>query len=437
MNISDIVKSDLCTGCGVCTSESTGRLEMQWDENGFLLPVLKSGKWSDTYNAVKVCPFNPDPQLEVSDEDKLGSQFLAEAQKFDEKLGRYENTYIGYSVDYRPYSSSGGIATYVFSDLLKRKIVDHLFIVREFDGSYEYGLYSGEYDIKQTSKTRYIPVTLEHCFTVIDNLEGTVAISGVACFLKAIRLKQFYHPHYKHKIPFLVGIICGGWKSRFFSDFLAQGAGVSGKYHSQEYRIKDPNSLSSDYSFGAFDRDENFKTMKMSKVGDMWGTGLFKSNACDFCSDVTTELADISLGDAWLPEYRSDGMGNSIVITRSRLAESIIQQGILNQALVIDSVTEDAIIRSQKPSFLHRQDAINFRIRIRKLKRMMVPRIRDRVLTKISLPYLTVQILRMRVRKNSIKHWRRYPFFGKFKEKMSIDLKILALFTRVYHKLRS
>jgi coenzyme F420-reducing hydrogenase beta subunit len=42
----------------------------------------------------------------------------------------------------------------------------------------------------------------------------------------------------------------------------------------------------------------------------MWGTGLFKSNACDFCDDVTTELADVSL-DAWIP-YNKDGLGNSV-----------------------------------------------------------------------------------------------------------------------------
>jgi coenzyme F420 hydrogenase subunit beta len=30
----------------------------------------------------------------------------------------------------------------------------------------------------------------------------------------------------------------------------------------------------------------------------MCASGLFKANACDYCDDVTTELVDISLGDA-------------------------------------------------------------------------------------------------------------------------------------------
>src|SRR5699024_5729330 len=107
-----------------------------------------------------------------------------------------------------------------------------------------------------------------------------------------------------------------------------QKSGIKGSYSKQEYRIKDSNSLSSDYSFGAFDNDEDFYQMKMKEVGDMWGTGLFKANACDFCNDVTTELADISLGDAWLDEYKMDGLGNSIIITRSTIANEIIKKGI-------------------------------------------------------------------------------------------------------------
>ncbi len=39
----------------------------------------------------------------------------------------------------------------------------------------------------------------------------------------------------------------------------------------------------------------------------MWGGGLFKANAYDFCDYVTTELADISLDDARLPRYNQDG----------------------------------------------------------------------------------------------------------------------------------
>src|SRR5690606_17900611 len=141
---------------------------------------------------------------------------------------------------------------------------------------------------------------------------------------KAVRLKQHYYPQYKEKISFLVGIICGGLKSRFFTDYLANKSGIEGKYSKQEYRIKDANSRAIDYSFGAYDSSGDFHQMKMKTVGDMWGTGLFKSHACDFCDDVTTELADISLGDAWIPPYNKEGLGTSVIVTRTKTADLLI-----------------------------------------------------------------------------------------------------------------
>ena len=248
---------------------------------------------------------------------------------------------------------------------------------------------------------------------------------------------QHYHPELKIKIPFLIGIICGGLKSSFFSDFLAQSAGIEGKYVEQDYRIKNINSTALDYSFGAFDKKRNFHQMEMSKVGDMWGTGLFKSNACDFCTDVSTELADISLGDAWLPEYKPDGKGNSIIITRSELAEKLIQDGILTNELHVKNVDKESIIESQKSSFSHRQDAVKFRLMIAKLLGKKTPYVRKRMIKSITVPYSLVQLQRARTRRKSLEYWKLCKDIKLFNKKMKIELKLLSKLTGVYHKLRN
>src|SRR5690554_1145814 len=237
-NIEDIVENELCVGCGICISESKTS-KMIWNKDGFLVPLLDN---SFNENAIKLCPFNPSPEKEVEDEDILASRIFPNTKQNDFKIGRFENTYIGYANSYRETSSSGGVATYVFEKLLRNNIVNHLFIVKEINGAYEYQWFDNIDKIKEISKTRYIPVTMENLFKEIDSKQGKVAVSGVACFIKAIRLKQHYYPHYKEKIPFLVGIICGGLKSRFFTDYLAQNSGIVGKYGNQEYRIKDKNS---------------------------------------------------------------------------------------------------------------------------------------------------------------------------------------------------
>lgn len=433
-NITEIVNHDLCTGCGICVSESPDALKMELNQFGFLTPIKIGDNINE--NAIRVCPFNPTPDQEVSDEDKLADLYLKDATNYDFKIGRYENTYVGYSNEFRNVSSSGGIATYIFKKILETKIVDNLFIVEEVEGKYIYQFFNHKDEITKISKTRYIPVTLEELFLKIYQINGTVGVSGVACFIKAIRLKQHYHPELKNKIPFLVGIICGGLKSKFFTDYLAQKSGIENNYFNQEYRIKDSKSSASDYSFGAFDEKRKFHQMKMKKVGDMWGTGLFKSNACDFCTDVLTELADISLGDAWLPQYRNDGMGNSIIITRSKIADNIIKTGILDDTLHVTNLIKEQIIASQYSSFTHRQDAVNFRIKVRKLKNKTIPKIRNRNLRSISISYKIVQLQRLRTRSSSLKIWENTPNATIFDKKIKRELNILKLVTTVYHKLR-
>lgn len=435
MYISEIVKNNLCTGCGVCTSENSKkekRYKMALDKDGFLVPTLISGKFEDEESA-EVCPF---ADTKNNDEDEIAKNLFVNAD-YNSRIGRFLKTYIGYANDFRDSSSSGGLATFVFEELLKKRIVDHLFIVKELEGKYSYQLFSNVAQIKKTSKTRYFPVTLEDLFDNIDKIEGTVAVSGVACFIKAIRLKQLRNPELKEKIPFLVGIICGGLKSKHYTDFLAYNVGIKGNYHDQEYRIKDEEDVASAYSFGAFDNsDATFKTMKMRKVGDMWGSGLFKSFACDFCNDVTTELADISLGDAWIQPYIKEGKGTSIVITRSSLADEIVREGLAEKTLTLMEIDKNKIIESQRGSFFHRQLALKYRLKENRKKLTIQPAVRKRLLTDIPFEFRKVQKYRSFLRAYSLEEWNNQHDKDVYNASIKTKQLELRKLTQNYHKIQ-
>src|SRR5690606_26121086 len=91
------------------------------------------------------------------------------------------------------------------------------------DGSqfYNYRLITKSEELLQSSKTRYYPVTLESAFVELEKFNGKVAIVGVSCFIKAIRLKQRIDENFNEKVAFLIGIICGGLKSKYYTHFLA------------------------------------------------------------------------------------------------------------------------------------------------------------------------------------------------------------------------
>ncbi|MGB9191429.1 Coenzyme F420 hydrogenase/dehydrogenase, beta subunit C-terminal domain [Acinetobacter sp.] len=432
MNIDSIVKNNFCTGCGVCISEDDNHeAKMIWNKDGFLVPKLGINSTQD--KMIKVCPFYKNQK----NEDELGEiLFKNELTKHDEKLGYYLNFYAGFSEEFRETSSSGGIATYVFKTLLEKKIVDNLFIVKEKNGKYAYQLYSNIQEITKISKTRYTPVTLENFFEEISKVKGTVAVSGVACFVKAIRLKQYYYPEYKQKIPFIVGIICGGLKSKYYTDFLAQSAGCFDEYAFAEYRVKNEKSYALDYKFSCENKtSKKIHMVEMKTLGDMWGTGLFKSNACDFCDDVVTELADISLGDAWISPYDKSGLGNSIIITRTLKANKIIKDGIENTDLILDELSRDVVLKSQQGSFNHRHNGLKYRIQLAKKYTDSIPDKRSRLLTNQNILLKKVQILRSSIREKSLIEWQETNNLEMFNKNMSKIISTLRMYSALNRRL--
>ena len=436
--IEDVVNVGMCTGCGICTAVcENDSLSMSFNSEGFLVPKLKS-KCHASLNCIKVCPFNPFPEKKVNNEAKI-AEFFLETDNYDIRLGKYNNFYLGHDIKNRMNSSSGGLATYISKWLFNNGYISHVISVKEKDEKdcYNYQISSSLDEIKRSSKTRYYPVSYGKLLNEIESLNGNVLIVGVACFIKSVRLIQLSNPILREKINFTIGIICGGLKSKFYTDYLAQKSSNNYKikYKNPQYREKNIKSTASDYSFkcNEIETNEEYK-IRMKEVGDMWGTGLFKCKACDYCQDVTTELADISLGDAWLKNVVDDGGGNNIIITRSKLADQIIQRGVLSKDLKIEKISKKHIIESQAGSFRHRQDAFKFRVQLEIAgnKKQLIES--SRINKPIGVTFQIVQICRIIIRRKSIAIWTRYREMNIFEKSLKLYLRLLNFTTRVHYK---
>lgn len=440
INIFDnVVNQDLCTGCGACLYRAQSNdWKMDWDKEGFLVPTPKNGESQMNEPAINVCPFNSYPAEDVRTEDELANLFLKEAPHHHPKVGRYYNTYAGYSEKYRLTSSSGGLATYILNELFEQQIIDAVITVAEGEGKhYEYKLIKRKEDLLATSKTKYYPVSMAEALNELKDFEGKVAVVGIGCFIKAVRLLQHYNPELREKIVFTIGIICGGLKSKFFGEYLAAKAGVQNNEFTQpQFRIKDYESTAGDYSFGCTDNKGTERQVKMRTVGDMWGTGMFKCNACDYCDDVTTELADISLGDAWLPPYHQDGKGTNVIVTRTALAEKMINEGIRSANLAVQTLSFEAFLSSQQGSYNHRHKALKYRIQKAENQGAVIPPKRH-TRENISFDFKWVQMQRREVRKNSLVLWAAETEVSKFELNMLKSLGKLRKATRVYHYKRA
>lgn len=327
---------------------------------------------------------------------------------------------------------------------MERGDIQHVISVRnssENNTHYEYAISHSTEELNSAAKTKYYPVTLATALRELYKLDGKVAIVGVACFIKAVRLTQIQDQEFNKKIGFLIGIICGGVKSTFFAEYLANKAGVvTNEFSQPEFRIKDHTSTAGDYYFGCKDINKNQRTIRMVTVGDMWGTGLFKANACDYCDDVTAELADISLGDAWLEPYSKDGRGTNVIVTRSKIAEDIIKYGVEKGDLIIEDLSQEKFIASQQGSFNHRHDALGYRIKShnespKRTASTIPPKRFDNI--RISTISKIIQKLRMQARRNSLPNWKTNKNALIFDKKMRHTLYWLNFFTRINHYQRA
>lgn len=435
--ISKVVQSDLCVGCGICVAQCPNHaLSMDWNKYGFYVPIL-TGVCDNDRTCISVCPFNPEPEGDVKTEDEISSFFLTETSAHADKIGKYIGLYAGHSTEFRETSSSGGLATFVSRELLRRGIVDYIVAVRESKGEdshYEYGILKGVNEVSQGSQTKYYPVTLADVIRNIKDLDGNVAVSGIPCFVKGLRLAQKKDLVLNAKVKFVIGIICGGLKSRLYTDYLGDNVGVAkSSILNPKYRIKDFKSNASDYSFGCTDKlTSHEKKIKMRTLGDMWGTGLFKANACDFCDDVLAELADISLGDAWVEPYVNDGAGTNIIITRSIIADQIVNEGIASKTLEISRVSEATVVHTQRGSFNHRQAGLGYRILLANKKGLQIPPKR-KVDGKISFVFKLVQRYRLKIRRASLELYVAKNSFSQYERQINAMRKKLRFFTKVYH----
>lgn len=97
----------------------------------------------------------------------------------------------------------------------------------------------------------------------------------------------------------------------------------------------------------------------------MWGHGFFKYQACDYCDDVVAETADVTVGDAWLPQYVKDSSGTNVVIVRNPLIQDIIQQGIISNRIHLDFIDADNAAKSQDAGLRHRREGLAYRLHLK------------------------------------------------------------------------
>lgn len=360
-----MIANDICVGCGACAVLSNGQISMTRTAEGACLADV-SVDGDAIHDGTALCPFSDD----APDEDAHGLHLFGDAPHHDGALGHFRATFAGYSSQdsFRANGSSGGLTSWFLAQAMAEGLIDAVVHVHpNGDGGelFNYRVSRSAEQIEAGAKTRYYSVHFADAIAEVRESRERFALVGVPCFIKAARNLALADARLKEQMVLTVSLVCGHMKSAGFAQSLAWQAGVPpGQLVEVDFRVKLEAKAASQYGFGARAKgSENMVVTPMANLaGRRWDGGYHRLKACDYCDDVFGETADISFGDAWLPEFSKDPLGTNVLVARSELALDVIDRGRRRGALSLVELAPERAVASQAGGLRDRREGLSYRL---------------------------------------------------------------------------
>jgi coenzyme F420 hydrogenase subunit beta len=340
--IESVVSRELCTGCGTCDALCPKKaIKLGIDKTkGVYVPRINK----DICNN---CGFCYDVCSGYKVEYNKVNQEIYGKEPENILIGNYQNCYTAYSrnTKIRYNSSSGGLITQLLIYALEKEIITGALVTRMNKCKPlepEPFIARTKEEIIEASKSKYCPVPVNIVLREIleSKEEEKFAVVGLPCHINGIRIAENKSKKLKNKIVLHLGIFCNHTPNFHGTDLYLK-----------KLNIKKEDVKKIDY------RGEGWPgTMKIitlsgtSKISDYWGfigSYFFYPKRCLMCGDCFCEIADISFGDAWLPELKGDKVGRSMIISRSEIGESILQKMSEENYIELNRISSTEVIQSQ------------------------------------------------------------------------------------------
>ncbi len=347
------IEKGLCSGCGVCSGACpVGALSMRTVWNGDLR-VVKNEKRCRTGCSLclNVCPFSQG----VHDPRPVNAERFGSADgKFalHEDIGFYHRCFLGNRTDetLRRKSASGGMLTWTLEQLLERKLVTKAILVRKNADSrrndlFEFFVADTKESIRSASGSVYHQVEISDMICeMLSHQSERYVVTGVPCLCQALR-----NVHRLAKnVPFVLGLACGMYQNTFYTEILSVMSGLKNPTQIK-YRVKNNCGNPGNFNFQLFNEMEFGKKIPYDKTPYYLGkNGYFRIDACNFCRDVFAEAADACFMDAWLPEFRTEFRGTSLVVSRNHVLSELFKSGFESRGADIRSYDPEQVAQSQR-----------------------------------------------------------------------------------------
>lgn len=332
-------KSELCVGCGLCSSLAAQSIEMVLDSKGYLRPKQNSTIVESTENILwKICP-----GVSVSKRNGDKEEFC---------WGRIVDLKTGWSNDekIRFKASSGGALSQILIYLLNERLVDgiiHIGVSAKDFLQTEICISRTPDDVLKNAGSRYAPSSPLVNLDQILKLDEKFAFVGKPCDLVGLKNYALYNTSVEQKILYNFAFFCGGIPAVKGSEEILKKFGLSkDEIEDLRYRGYGWPGLTTAVSKSGKEYTMEYK--------DSWGKILnkFLQLRCKICFDAIGEESDITFADAWLvtkkgtPDFR-EHEGRSLIVCRTSKGAELIKVAVESGSITAFNISMEDMEKMQ------------------------------------------------------------------------------------------
>ncbi len=284
---------------------------------------------------------------------------------FQDFLGPWRRLLIGWASDAqtRYRGASGGIATALLQGALAHDVIDAAIVCRmdpENPLRVQTVIARTADEIAECRGSKYNVVATNTLLRRVLDEPGRYALVGLPCHIQGFRLAQRRSARLRERVAFTLGIFCASSFRPRATEVEALRSGLDPRRLSRvSYRGPGwPGPLRLETRAGEASESE----LSTYFPHFVRSSSLLR---CRLCPDALCELADISVGDTWLPRY--DGTpGVSDLVIRTPRGERLIDTVAPDWLTLFDS-TPDEILQTQAETSQMKRDRYRGRMWLRRL----------------------------------------------------------------------